>query len=315
MRRKRIAAFLILMMVLVTQTAGCGSAGSLFGGSSDASSDMAGTGYNIYYIGSGGTEIKAVAYQFTSTTEDGIIEECLTALRSDPEDENYSAVIGDRVNLEKYIYDRDSRILSLYLSGSYNDLPYTSQVLVQAAIVMSMTQFSGIVDYVAFCVGDEWVTDEDGSTLLMKYTDYETDLNSNPENLTEMTTGLYFASKDGTGLVRSEVTLRYSTSSSRASVVLDCLIRGKDTDEYSAVLSENTLVRSIYVEDGVCQVDFNRGFLETPDGQDRSLKIEAVTCSLTELEDIDDVRITVDGQAVEEFTDDQKEEETEQAVN
>ena len=53
-----------------------------------------GTGYNIYYINNDETRIKAFAYQLSSTTEDGIISECMEALSKTPDDKNYKEVIA-----------------------------------------------------------------------------------------------------------------------------------------------------------------------------------------------------------------------------
>lgn len=87
---------------------------------------------------------KAFAYQLSSTTEGGIISECMEALAVSPDDKNYKAVIASSVKVQQYQYDKDSRTLTLYFSQEYEQLSRTSEMLVRTAIVKTMTQFGGI---------------------------------------------------------------------------------------------------------------------------------------------------------------------------
>lgn len=265
--------------------------------------ENAGTGYNIYYINNDETKLRAVGYQLVSTTEDGIIQECLEALQTNPEDKNYKPVIAAPVSIERYSYDKDSRTLSLYFYKEYNQMSKTSEMLVRAAVVKTMTQFSGIIDYVSFNVDGEWMTDSSGNTLRMKDSDYITEITSNLDHLENASLCLYFASADGSGLVRTYTTLKYYDTTPMAMVVLDALVRGPVAEDCMPVLSTDTRVKNVYVKDGICQVDFNQGFLKKIDEQDFRLNVYGVVNSLTELEDVDKVRITVDGQPVTETPD------------
>ena len=58
------------------------------------------------------------------------------------------------------------------------------------------------------------------------------------------------------------------------------------------------------MNDGLCQLDFSKEFLNKIDGQDFRLNaIGGIVNSLTELSDIQRVRITVDGKLIEEEPD------------
>ena len=76
-----------------------------------------------------------------------------------PDDKNYKAVIASSVKVQQYQYDKDSRTLTLYFSQEYEQLSRTSEMLVRTAIVKTMTQFGGIIDYVSFNVDGSWLTD------------------------------------------------------------------------------------------------------------------------------------------------------------
>ena len=76
------------------------------------------------------------------------------------------------MKVQQYNYDKDSRTLSLFFSKEYAQMPKTTEMLVRTAIVETMTQFGGIIDYVSFSIDGSWMTDEAGNVLRMKNSDY-----------------------------------------------------------------------------------------------------------------------------------------------
>ena len=98
--------------------------------------------------------------------------------------------------------------------------------------------------------------------------------------------------------------LKYESGSTPAAAALDALIRGPVTGEYLPVLSPNTHVNTIYIKDGLCQVDFNRGFLEKVADHHFSLNVYSVVNTLADLDEINQVSITIDGATVDEAPDD-----------
>jgi germination protein M len=296
-RYQWLSALLIICMVI--GLTGCQNIEKLVKGHSlDGDSEDKSAGYHIYYINKDETKLKAVSYQFVSTTEDGIIQECIEALGAVPDDKKYKAVLGENACIEDYSYDKDNRILSLYFDKRYSEISETTERLIRAAIVKTMTQFSGLVDYVSFNIDGEWLSDSSGNTLLMKNTDYVVEVTSNLDHLDDVTLQLYFVSGDGSGLTAVRTTMKYYNTSPVAYAVLDALIRGPVSEECRAVVSANTQIKSVYVKDGICQVDFNQGFLEKIEDQDFLLNLYGVVNSLTELDDVDKVQITVDGQVI-----------------
>lgn len=295
----------LLLVCMTIGLTGCQSIiGRLAGGHKPENTlENAGSGYNIYYINNEETKLMAVGYQLVSTTEEGIIEECLEALQTDPEDKNYKPVIASPVRIERYSYDKESKTLSLYFYKEYSQMSKTSEMLVRAAIVKTLTQFGGIIDYVSFNIDGTWLADAQGTTLRMKNTDYVEEITNNLEYLDEATLYLYFACPEGNGLVGTSTTLKYYNTVPMASVVLDALIRGPVSENGLPVVSANTQVKSVYIKEGICQVDFNRGFLEKVGEQNFALNVYGVVNSLMELEDVNGVQITVDGQIVTEAPD------------
>jgi len=296
-----MAALLLMIMILVS--GGCQNIRHLSVSQSEKDDADTGTGYNIYYINNDETKIKAFAYQLSSTTEDGIISECMEALAVSPDDKNYKAVIASSVKVQQYQYDKDSRTLTLYFSQEYEQLSRTSEMLVRTAIVKTMTQFGGIIDYVSFNVDGSWLTDSNGNTLRMKNSDYVSEVSGSQGHVKEARFCLYFAAKDGSGLVRTYQTIHYPETESMAEVIVRTLMQGYPSDKYKPVVSQDALLKSVSVNDGLCQVDFSKEFLNKIDGQDFRLNVYGVVNSLTELSDIQRVRITVDGKLIGEEPD------------
>lgn len=80
MRRSWRCMAALLLMIMILVSGGCQNIRHLSVSQSEKDDADTGTGYNIYYINNDETKIKAFAYQLSSTTEDGIISECMEAL-------------------------------------------------------------------------------------------------------------------------------------------------------------------------------------------------------------------------------------------
>ena len=85
--------------------------------------------------------------------------------------------------------------MTLYFSQEYEQLSRTSEMLVRTAIVKTMTQFGGIIDYVSFNVDGSWLTDSNGNTLRMKNSDYVSEVSGSQGHVKEARFCLYFCSK------------------------------------------------------------------------------------------------------------------------
>ena len=301
MMRKRIFRWTALLLVLVLSAglAGCQSIKNILPSRSGSSADEdSSRGYSIYCISDDNTKIAAFPYKLSSTKETDIINECLKALHGQPDDKDYKPVLDKGLDITKVDYPGSDKTLKLYFPASYSKMSKTKEILVRAAIVKTLTQFSGIVNYVSFCVGDQWLTDKDGSTLKMKSTDFVSTLDLNSP-LAEGDFTLYFASGDGKKLMAKEVFMRYSTTMRIEEIVLDALIRGPSDNTCKPVLSGDTQVKSTYVKDGVCLVDFTQPFLDKVNDQNFRLNLYSVVNTLTRLKGIYRVRITVDGKDVQ----------------
>ncbi|MCR4671921.1 MAG: GerMN domain-containing protein [Lachnospiraceae bacterium] len=303
---KMIKKILVCLMViaLVLPVSGCANIRSIIERmrSRDTDDDTA-RGYYIYYIDESMTHLVPTAYQFTATSEEGILAECIEVLQTQPEKQSLTAPLTSELGLKNYEYDTESKILSMYFDSNYNSFDPGQEILVRAAIVKTTTQFKGIIDYVRFEIDGSWLMDSDGSIMLMKSSDFVESVRNDEGELLTANITLYYASPTGQGLKALRIKQKYNPSSALENVVLDALIRGPVIEEYRAVLSKNTQIRELETVDGVCSIDFNKAFLESVNGQDIILNVYSVVNSLTSLPDIDYVRITVNGEELEDLED------------
>lgn len=299
----RKSACLLLIVLLILSCAGCGSIRKLFNHSSDDKKDSADIGYQIYYIDSSGKDLYPYAYKLAATKEEGIIQECINMLSNVPAEIDCDPVLGTDLQLQKYEFNSDTKTLAMYFGSDYNALSAEKQILYRTAIVKTMTQFNGIIDYVTFNVDGNWLTNDAGEPMLMKNNDYIISIQDDQNDLEDADIVLYFASLDGSGLVPFTVHRKYDPSMPLESVVLDALIVGPVTDDCNEVLSQNTQVKDVYVEDGVCHVDFNSAFLTLVGNQSFQINVYSVVNSLTSLDEVESVEITVNGEQVKDAPD------------
>jgi len=154
---------------------------------------------DIYYINRDETTIRSEKYEIQSSDISNTIEEVLAKMKEAPEKAElkaapFSDIVIHAIRLEE-------TILTLDLDEKYNSLPYTTEVLVRASIVKTLTQIPG-VEFVSIEVGGAPLIDTAGEVVGLLAKDQFVD---NPEgqisNNAQANFLLYFADESGTNLV------------------------------------------------------------------------------------------------------------------
>ena len=255
------------------------------------------TTYKVYYLNADGLSIEGASKIYTAQTPEELIQECLDSLAVPPEKEELKAAIPEEVRVLSYNYDVSEKQVDVYFSNSYGDIEKNVEILVRAAIVKTLTQFDGVIDYVQFFIGGEAMT-ENGKTLLMMKSDFVDNTKADVNHLNQSLIRLYFASTDGTQLAYEDVQVHYYKTSPLPKIVVESLISGPISKNLNSTMSSDVKLLNVEVLDGVCYVDFNQRFLDRVNEQSFALNVYSVVNSLTELEDIDKVQIKIDGDIV-----------------
>ena len=106
---------------------------------------------------------------------------------------------------------------------------------------------------------------------------------------------LYFGNEEGKALVSEVREVVYSSALFLERVVLNQLIEGPKEENMTATLPQNLKIQGVSVRDGVCYVDFDAAFLEDPVNVTDQVEIYSIVNSLTELSNVQQVQITVNG--------------------
>ncbi|MBP3700349.1 MAG: GerMN domain-containing protein [Lachnospiraceae bacterium] len=108
---------------------------------------------------------------------------------------------------------------------------------------------------------------------------------------------LYFANAEGKALVAETRQVVYSSTLSMERVVLNQLIEGPQSADLTATLPKNLKIQGVSLRDSVCYVDFDATFLEEPVNVTDMVEIYSIVNSLTQLDNVLQVQITINGSA------------------
>ena len=255
--------------------------------------------YNIYVLNKDETKLSANEYAAVGESREEIIEELLDQLTATPERMEYKAPLSG--NFELLGYSLEEGQLVLNFDERYKALPPTTEVLVRAAAVRTLTQVKG-VDYVSFQVRSNPLLDTSGNVIGSMSADMFIDNTESEMNSRErVKIRLYFANAQGDKLIETNRTLeysRYSTNISMERLVVEQLIGGPSEqvkDKVYPTMNPETRVVGVTVKDGTCYVNLNENFLTQIYNVSSDVVIYSIVNSLVELPNVSRVQIAVNG--------------------
>ena len=234
-----------------------------------------------------GVQTKPVVYSSNISMEKLVVERLIAG--PDAENEELYPVINPA-----------TKVLGVTVKDGteYKKLSPSSEVLVRAAIVRTMTQLEGI-SYVSVTVGGEALTDSLGNVVGPMTADLFIDNAGNEINAYEKTRLLlYFTNESGERLIGVQTKpVVYSSNISMEKLVVERLIAGPDAEneELYPVINPATKVLGVTVKDGTCYVNLDNGFLTQTYNVSAEVQIYSIVNSLVELSNINKVQIAVNG--------------------
>lgn len=280
MKRKMI---LLLAFVLLFMLGACGK-------QTDSS------GYYLYYLNMDATKIQKEGYAPVAEASEPakLGEELLKKLADVPEDNDLRQAIPSTIKVNGCSFTGYSLIVDF--GEAYWDFIGTSdEILLRAAVVKTLLQIDS-VNYVSFSVEGTPLTDKHGSLVGNMNMDSfvenpESQINSSIETILT----LYFASEDGTQLVKENRKVHYSSNISLEKLVMEKLIQGPMTAGLKATIPAATKLITVSVMDGVCYVNMDNGFLGQNEEIPEQLVLYSIVNSLTALDSVDKVQISING--------------------
>lgn len=281
---KKRGRYVFLLILLVMIICACGR----------QQKQQEGKAYKVYYVNRDETAIYSVEYVTETTGREELLGELLGQLGTVSEKLEYKAPLSGAFSLLDYTIAEDQLILSF--DENYKWQPVTTEVLVRAAIVRTLTQIEGI-QYVSFQIKSEPLTDASGSVIGFMNADMFIDNAGNEINTYEkVKLTLYFAGETGDSLKAVSRSVVYNSNISMERLVVEQLIAGPlEGEKAYPTINPSTKVISVNVKDGICYVDLDNTFLTQIYNVTSDVTIYSITNSLAELSNINKVQISISG--------------------
>lgn len=278
---KRLISLLMICMLTLSFVS-CG----------DKNSDSA---FKVYYVNTDKTNLTPVGYQLTSKDTDKQIDEAIAKLSEKPEDIEYITTIPSGVQLARW--QLNDGTLELFFVGDYDSLDTYTEIMVRAAIVKTLTQIDGVSN-VSFYVNNTPLSDSTGEAVgAMTADTFIEDFGQETDSLLSTDLNLYFASADGMSVVAESRHVYYSRNVSIEKLVMEQLLKGPTEEGLLGTLPTGTKLNSISVSDnGVCIVNFDATLETAVSSVTEKVTIFSIVNSLTELDNVKQVQILVNGE-------------------
>ena len=284
MRLKKRGKFILLFLLLLIVTCACGR----------QNKPDPGHTYRVYYENNDETAIYPQEYKTETTDKEALLLELLDQLGTVSGKLEYKAPLSGDFNLLDYSIAEDQ--LTLTFDENYKWQPVTTEVLVRAAIVRTLTQIEGI-QYVSFQIKSEPLTDASGTVIGIMNADMFIDNAGNEINTYEkVKLTLYYANEDGDGLKAVNRTVVYNSNIAMERLVVEQLIAGpREEEKVFPTINPDTKVVSVNVKDGICYVNLDSAFLTQIYNVTSEVTIYSVINSLVELSNVNKVQISING--------------------
>lgn len=255
-----------------------------------------GTEYQVYYISKSETKVEMHPYWTQAKSSQAILRELMRCLASTPEKLEYQAPLA--MGFEILAIDLEEEKMKIDVDKAYLELPVTTEVLVRAAIVRTLTQLPEI-SYVEITVEGEPLEDSLGNVVGRMAADQFIDNDGNEINTYELArVKLFFASDEGTQLIAAYREKHYSTNTPIERFIVEELIAGPSGQVAGlhSTINPSTKIINVTTKDGICYVNLDENFLTVPENVSMEAAVYSIVNSLVELSNINKVQILVNGE-------------------
>lgn len=258
--------------------------------------------YQIYVVSNSETKVEVHTHRMQAADEEAMLSELVTCLSTQPEKLEYKAPLA--MGFEILSMDLSDGKLSIDVDGAYKNLPATTEVLVRAAIVRTLTQLPS-VRYVGITVEGHQLFDNAGDVVGLMSAEMFIDNDGNEINTYELArVKLYFANLEGDKLIGAYREKYYSTNMPIERFVVEELIAGPSGKVEGLYPSINPEVKIIGVttKDGICYVNLDASFLTVVNNVSTEISIYSIVNSLVELSSVNKVQILINGEVPPSFS-------------
>ena len=255
---------------------------------------------SVYYVNTAETKVEVHDQYLNTKTPEEQLEETMTFLSTTPEKLEYKAPFD--MGFQVLDYEVEDGKLVINVDKAYSELSVTTEVLVRAAVVRTLTQLSN-VKYVTITVEGSQLYDNAGELVGWMNAEQFINNDGNEINTYELVkVKLYFANADGDKLIAAYREKHYSTNTPLERFVVEELIAGPSgqIEGLYPVINPETKIINILTKDGICYVDSS--FLTVVNNVSTEVAVYSIVNSLVELDNINKVQILVNGEVPSTFS-------------
>ncbi len=255
---------------------------------------------DLYFMNNDGTGIVAQQHKIRYKNENELISNTLEALRRGPSASKLGRVMPRDTQITN-INLSDEGYLSVNFSEDFLSDDPSRNVLSTYAVVKTLCS-TGCVSSVKVLAGGRQIQDRDKNSLeYISASDINLETEEYQSEMREV--ALYFADSSKEKLVREMRTIKITDQQPIEQYIINELIKGTKEKSMNSILSSDTVLASVDVEDNICYLNFKSNFIAENTGGEshEKLVIYSIVNSLTELQTIGRVQFYIDGKRVENF--------------
>jgi len=274
---KRVKKYVLtgMLLMLLAVLTGCGTR-----------EPETGKKISVYYVNTAETKVEVHDQYLNTKTPEEQLEETMTFLSTTPEKLEYKAPFD--MGFQVLDYDVEDGKLVINVDKAYSELSVTTEVLVRAAVVRTLTQLSN-VKYVTITVEGSQLYDNAGELVGWMNAEQFINNDGNEINTYELVkVKLYFANADGDKLIAAYREKHYSTNTPLERFVVEELIAGPSgqIEGLYPVINPETKIINILTKDGICYVNLDSSFLTVVNNVSTEVAVYSIVNSLVELDNI-----------------------------
>ncbi len=290
---KRVKKYVLtgMLLMLLAVLTGCGTR-----------EPETGKKISVYYVNTAETKVEVHDQYLNTKTPEEQLEETMTFLSTTPEKLEYKAPFD--MGFQVLDYEVEDGKLVINVDKAYSELSVTTEVLVRAAVVRTLTQLSS-VKYVTITVEGSQLYDNAGELVGWMNAEQFINNDGNEINTYELVkVKLYFANADGNKLIAAYREKHYSTNTPLERFVVEELIAGPSgqIEGLYPVINPETKIINILTKDGICYVNLDSSFLTVVNNVSTEVAVYSIVNSLAELDNINKVQILVNGEVPSTFS-------------
>lgn len=250
--------------------------------------------YYMYYLDKSVNRIEAEPYVPVGATTEGMLGEFLDQLKQGQSPE-YVSPLPEGVEIQRFSLNQGQALI--YFNAQYYEMKKPREVLCRAAMVRTIVQIPEI-DYVAFYVKDAPLLDAAENPVGMMTADsFVENTGEKMNTISEAELVLYFASEDGTRLVKEVQSVHYSNNQSMEKLILERLMKGPQEQGHAPTIPQDAKLISVSIKDGICYVNFDEAFLNNPNNLSEEIRIYSVVNSMSEISTVNKVQFSINGKS------------------